>query len=58
MFIIPPPSLASSFQLERNFSKGVRFSRPVLTERYMHLAKVRNEMMTQILVIIAVRYTL
>jgi len=24
----------------------------------MHLAKVRNEMMTQILVIIAVRYTL
>jgi len=26
MFIIPPPGLASSFVLNRNFSKGVRFS--------------------------------
>jgi len=26
MFIIPPPSLTSSFPLDRNFSKGVRFS--------------------------------
>jgi len=25
MFIIPPPSLASAFPLDRNFSKGVRF---------------------------------
>jgi len=26
MFIIPPPGLASSFLLDWNFSKGVRFS--------------------------------
>jgi len=26
MFIIPPPGLASSFPLDMNFSKGVRFS--------------------------------
>jgi len=26
MFIIPPPGLASSFPLDRNFSKEVRFS--------------------------------
>jgi len=26
MFIIPPPGLASSFPLDQNFSKGVRFS--------------------------------
>jgi len=26
MYIIPPPGLASSFLLDRNFSKGVRFS--------------------------------
>ena len=26
MFIIPPPGLASFFSLDRNFSKGVRFS--------------------------------
>jgi len=29
MFIIPPPSLASSFQIGRNFSKGVRFSNKI-----------------------------
>jgi len=26
MFIIPPPGLASSYLIDRNFSKGVRFS--------------------------------
>jgi len=26
MFIIPPPGLASSFPIDWNFSKGVRFS--------------------------------
>jgi len=51
-------AILHTFPLDRNLSKGVRFSRPVITERYMHLAKVCNEMMTQIPVIIAVRYTL
>jgi len=32
MFIIPPSGLASSFPLDWNFSKGVRFSNKIFPE--------------------------
>jgi len=38
MFIIPFPGLASSFPLDWNFSKGVRFS----TKKILELAPQKN----------------